>query len=63
MRRMIYGWALAAGLAAGVGCSSDTEPTQPKMTDEQIKELMKQGQQQSMKERGGRKPGGPPLKQ
>jgi hypothetical protein len=47
---MICGGVLVAVLAAGVGCSGQTEPTQPKLTDEQLKELMKKGAEQ--RERG-----------
>lgn len=32
-------------LAAVVGCGKSGEPQQPTMTDEQVKELMKQGAQ------------------
>ena len=43
MRRMTAGCLLAAALATATGCSVQPEPEQPKLTDEQIKELMKQG--------------------
>jgi hypothetical protein len=57
MRRTILSCAPAAVLAAAAGCSSRAEPTQPRMTDEQVKELMKQGKEESRKERGNRGPG------
>lgn len=62
MRRMLSGWAVAVAVAAGSGCSSPSEPVQPSLTEEQIKEVMQQGKQQALKERGGRSPGGPPLR-
>ncbi|MBN9522394.1 hypothetical protein J0H58_28390 [bacterium] len=49
---------LLAGLA--VGCSGQAEPPQPKLSDEQVKDLMKQGKNQNERERGGRPPGGNP---
>ena len=63
MRRVICGGVLAAFLAAGVGCSGQSEPTQPKLSDDQIKEVMQKGKEESKKERGNRGPGGAPLKQ
>ena len=55
MTRTIVAAVLVAASAAG-GCGS-TEPTQPKLSDAQVQDLMKQGKDQSQKERGGRKPG------
>jgi hypothetical protein len=60
---MFCGGVLAAVLAAGVGCSGQSEPTQPKLTDEQIQDVMKKGKEDARKERGNRGPGGAPLKQ
>ena len=53
MRSTVSSLVAAAALAAA-GCSSKAYPTQPQMTDETVKELMKQGKDQSLKERGKR---------
>jgi hypothetical protein len=50
MRRVFYGGVLAALLAAGVGCSGQSDPPQPKLSDEQVKAAMKKGAEQ--RERG-----------
>jgi len=60
MRRSTPGYLLAAVLAAGTGCSVQPEPEQPKLTDEQIKDLMKQGAEQ--RERGDPRHGMGPSK-
>jgi hypothetical protein len=60
MRRVICGGVLAAVLAASVGCSGQSVPTQPKLSDEQIKDAMKKGKEEARKERGNRGPGGGP---
>ena len=57
IRRVIVALVLA-GLAAG--CSSQGDPPQPKLSDEQVKDLMKQGKAQNERERGGRGPGSQP---
>ena len=54
-RAKIAALALSVAFAAG-GCGS-TEPTQPKLSEAQVQDLMKQGKDQSQKERGTRKPG------
>jgi hypothetical protein len=59
---MICGGVLAAFLAAGVGCSGQSQPDQPKLSDDQIKEVMKKGKEEARKERGNRGPGGGPIK-
>jgi hypothetical protein len=47
MRRfMAAGTMLAAFLLIGLGCGDSGNPPQPKLSDEQIKELMKQGADQ-----------------
>lgn len=53
MKRVMTGLALIL-FAAMVGCSGQGEPAQPKMSDEQIKSLMKQGAEQ--RERGDPRP-------
>ena len=63
MRRVFCGGVLAVFLAAGVGCSGQSVPTQPELSDEQVKEAMQQGKERALKERGNRGPGGAPLKQ
>ena len=63
MRRMFCGGVLTAFLAAGVGCSGQSVPTQPELSDEQVKEAMQKGKEQARKERGKRGPGDAPLKQ
>lgn len=62
MRRMFCGGLLAALVAASVGCSGQSTPTQPTLTDQQIQETMKKGKMEAQKERGNRGPGGVPLK-
>jgi hypothetical protein len=57
------GGVLAAVLAAGVGCSGQSVPTQPSLSDEQVKDAMKQGKERALKERGNRGPGGAPPRQ
>jgi hypothetical protein len=63
MRRKIVCGVAAAVLAVATGCSKQADPTQPKMTDDQIKDVMKQGREQSKKEHGKRGPGGAPVRQ
>jgi hypothetical protein len=53
MNRVTTGLALAF-LAAAAGCSGQADPPQPKLSDEQIKSLMKQGGEQ--RERGDPRP-------
>lgn len=52
--------ALAFVVALAAGCSQ-SDPPQPKLTDEQIKDVMKQGaaQQERGDPRGGMGPSGP----
>jgi hypothetical protein len=50
---------LALGLGLLVGCSN-SQPTQPAPGSSEAEELMKKGKEQTMKERGGRGPGGGP---
>lgn len=57
MTRRVFAALVVAALA---GCSGQSEPTQPKLSDEQMKDLMKQGKSQNERERGGRPPGGGP---
>jgi hypothetical protein len=59
---MICGGVLAAFLAAGVGCSGQSQPSQPNLSDDQIKDVMKKGKEEARKERGNRGPGGSPIK-
>ena len=47
--------AIASGLLAGCGSS---EPTQPKLTDSQVQEVMQKAKGQNQKESGGRRGGG-----
>ena len=56
MTRTKFAALMVAALLTG-GCGGPTEPTQPKLSDAQVQELMKQGKDQSQKERGTRKPG------
>ena len=50
-------WLVIAGsLVVASGCGSG-QPTQPKLSETQVKEIMDQGKTQGDKERGGR--GGP----
>ena len=51
--------ALGLGLGLVVGCS-ESPPTQPNPNSQEVKDLMKQGKEQTQKERGGRGPGGGP---
>jgi hypothetical protein len=47
---------LAIMLLVSVGCgSSNTNPTQPKMTDAQIKEVMEKGKKDALNERGDKR--------
>ncbi|HVK19359.1 MAG TPA: hypothetical protein VM533_20665 [Fimbriiglobus sp.] len=62
MRRLICSGVLAAVLAASLGCSGQSTPTQPALSDEQVKDAMKQGKERALKERGNRGPGGVPIK-
>lgn len=57
MRKTILAGVAMAALAIAVGCSSKGEPTQPKLSDDQIKAVMKQGREHSVKEHGNRFPG------
>ena len=59
MHRVLIPFVLVA-LSMAVGCSSRTEPVQPKLSDDQIKNAMKQGaeQRESGDPRGGMGPKG-----
>ncbi|VTS04466.1 hypothetical protein [Tuwongella immobilis] len=56
MKRTCVGLLLVC-LLASLGCSGGSDPVQPKLTDDQIKEAMKQGKEQHSRERGNRRPG------
>lgn len=47
---------LAAALLAA-GCGGSSAPTQTKLSEAEVQDLMKQGKEQSQQERGTRKPG------
>jgi hypothetical protein len=51
--------AVALGLGLLAGCSN-SQPTQPAPGGSEAQELMNKGKEQTMKERGGRGPGGGP---
>ncbi|HEY8506583.1 MAG TPA: hypothetical protein VIL46_18515 [Gemmataceae bacterium] len=54
MRRIFAGLGLVVALAVA-GCSSDgPDPTTPKLSEQRIKEIMKKGEADIMKERGGK---------
>jgi hypothetical protein len=59
MRRFLASLVIV-GLSILMGCSSGSTPTQRKLSDDEIKDLMKQGKGEAKKERGNRPPGADP---